>query len=294
MADKWLANHDSQKNVILRPLSESEIRTHILKQPTLSAELSSGVILDFETTGLSWEQDKVIELGLWYFSYDRTRKAIVSLHNLESHYQDIEGNVPEQVTLLTGITKKDLAGRKIDWASIGKSLSTISLIVAHNARFDRPFFDHLYKDPLPIVWSCSMSQIDWIRRGFPGTNLELLTHRHGCFYSSHNAASDVMAVMNLLTFPDAGVSYFGELLENAYQPQIDVLFLNTNHRDAMKFRQLGFRWSYRNKTWRRNYTHARFLLEKEKLLELAIELKAVVNFKELPVTQNFSSPFKNR
>ena len=47
--------------------------------------------------------------------------------------------IPEIAQQITGITDEMVQGQSIDVAAVKKLLSSAALVIAHNARFDRPF-----------------------------------------------------------------------------------------------------------------------------------------------------------
>ncbi len=103
------------------------------------------VILDTETTGLDQTGDEVIELGMIAFTYDaegRIGDVIGTFNALR------EPSVPisPEITRLTGITPDMVAGQVLDLEAVEKFIAPAELIIAHNARFGRPFCERLSKD----------------------------------------------------------------------------------------------------------------------------------------------------
>jgi DNA polymerase-3 subunit epsilon len=62
------------------------------------------VLLDTETTGLSADDESIIELGMVKVLYSPSTKRIVSIVDVISLYEDPGKPIPELITELTGIT----------------------------------------------------------------------------------------------------------------------------------------------------------------------------------------------
>ena len=121
---------------------------HALELParltdTGDASLRRALYVDFETTGLSFEHDQAIELALLPFTYAVAdgRIAEVLHHEAQVHLHDPGRPLDAFITDLTGLTDDDLRGRRIDVEAANALIARSNLIVAHNARFDRPFFE---------------------------------------------------------------------------------------------------------------------------------------------------------
>ena len=128
------------------------VETSVITKPTLvfnpkdiKLKEASYVIFDLETTGLSANFNKIIEIGA--VKYENG--------NIVDEYQKfikIEDEVSEFTTSLTGITNSDL--------SMGGEIKAVlrefyewskdSILVAHNANFDRQFLARNYEKHLNL------------------------------------------------------------------------------------------------------------------------------------------------
>lgn len=106
--------------------------------------------------------------------------------------------IPPFITELTGITDEKVSGQHIDETMVSDCLKDAFLIVAHNASFDRPFFEKRFKGFEEKKWACSLAGIDWSRFGFKNLKLEDLLLKSGYFYEAHRASIDCLALAWLL------------------------------------------------------------------------------------------------
>lgn len=116
------------------------------------------VVLDVETTGLRTREDRIIEIGV---------VAVVNYEPTDEYFHQIVNprniSLPSKITQITGLTDQDLVG-KPRFSMIGKDMLEFigdSIIVAHNAKFDRKFVNsELSNAYLPKIpdeqWVCSM------------------------------------------------------------------------------------------------------------------------------------------
>ena len=130
------------------PSAASETRTlHPLALPARlsdpgAGELRRGLYVDCETTGFSPEHDAVIELALLPFTYTLEGYVVEVLHDeAQAHRNDPGRPLPAEITHLTGLTDDDVCGERIDVEAASALIEGSGLIVAHNARFDRPFVE---------------------------------------------------------------------------------------------------------------------------------------------------------
>ena len=155
--------------------------------------------VDLETTGLSYSDDEIIEIGVRTLAVNKNNYQDVKAVAEYESYNDTDIEIDEEITQLTGITKEMVQGKAINWNEVQSVLSVSDVIVAHNASFDRHFLEK--NIDFKNVWACSKADIDWKERGFLNTKLELLSIWHGFYYDSHRAMNDVNATIHLLLHP---------------------------------------------------------------------------------------------
>ena len=64
------------------------------------------------------------------------------------------------------MTDDDIRGERIDVDAASALFARSRLVVAHNARFDRPFVDRVLPAARARPWACSRAEVEWIREGF--------------------------------------------------------------------------------------------------------------------------------
>ena len=134
---------------------------------TGDAPLRRALYVDCETTGLSFEHDQAIELAMLPFTYapGDGRIGEVLHHEAQVHLHDPARPLDALITALTGLTDEDLRGRRIDAEAATALIARSDLIIAHNARFDRPFFERALPATRALPWGCSMRDVAWTAHG---------------------------------------------------------------------------------------------------------------------------------
>ena len=94
----------------------------------------------------------------------------------QTHLRDPGRAIPEAMTALTGLTDDDVRGKHIDVEAASALIRRSDLVIAHNARFDRPFFERVLPATRDTPWACSRLEIPWRASGIE-TALSLLTAR---------------------------------------------------------------------------------------------------------------------
>jgi len=208
-------------------------------------ETKVGAMIDVETTGLNPDTDEIIQLAISFFRYTPSGVIVEMPYDYCAYNEPILNEISPEIQMVTGITPDMVAGHKIDVAHIEKCMSKVSLCVAHNARFDRRFMEHLSPAFSVIPWACSMNDIDWLSHGFVVKNLFYIMTRMGFNMSGNHAADfDVLATITAVSQNTAaGTPYFAELLANARRPSWRFYVKNTRYEDGDKFRERNYKWS---------------------------------------------------
>jgi len=208
--------------------------------------------LDTETTGIDRANDQIIEIAIKMVRFETTSGKILSIVGSYESFNDPEEDISTEITLLTGIDNKMVDGESIDWDMVDGLLEEADLIVAHNAGFDRAFVDRYSSVSPNKIWACSISDIDWLGRGFTSSKQELLCYWHGFYFDAHRAMNDVDALIHLVTHdPDAGERALIELIESSKRPEY-VIFADHFKYDPVKkdvVKGNKYRWDPEGKVW---------------------------------------------
>lgn len=203
-----------------------------------------GLFVDVETTGLDPTKHEIIELGMIPFSY-LPDGLICDIGPPFEQFQEPSSPIPTAITRLTGITDAMVAGQRIDVDAVRALVDRASLVIAHNASFDRRFLERLSDAFVLKPWACSMSQVDWIDEGYEGVKLAYLATSVGFFYDRHRAVHDCRAAIELLAMPlpSSHVPAMQKLLEKARRPSWRIWAENSpfDLKDVLKAR--GYRWN---------------------------------------------------
>ena len=130
-----------------------------------SLEKIRGIFLDVETTGLSHEIDKVIEIALVPFEFSKDGRIFRLLDGYSS-LEDPKTALPQKIISLTGITNEMLHGKSFNDDEIKNIVASSKLVIAHNAIFDRKFLEKRFPFFNEKPWGCSLSQVSWSDKGF--------------------------------------------------------------------------------------------------------------------------------
>ncbi|KXS55326.1 MAG: DNA polymerase III subunit epsilon [Marinobacter sp. T13-3] len=208
------------------------------------------VVLDLETTGLDAATDAIIELGMARVQVSPSTGQVTSVDDVVSLYEDPGVPIPAESMAVHGITDDMVAGKRIDDAVVEQWLADDPVVVAHNATFDRPFFEARWPSLAGKRWACSLRGIKWSALGFESGKLEYLVFRNGYyFYEGHRASIDCLAVAWLLHMnPQALQALLAS--EAAQQYAIKAVGAPFEVKDNLKDR--GYQWKPEvwGKVWR--------------------------------------------
>ena len=204
-----------------------------------------GICLDTETTGFDSPQDTIIELGVVAFEYDPDSGEITGIVDRYSGLEDPGTPLSEEVKLVTGITAELLRGEQLDDVRVEEMARKASLVIAHNAGFDRKFVEARFPFFAQLPWGCTLAQIDWQRELISSRTLEYLLFRYGYFIDAHRAVNDAEGVLGLLLerLPRSEKPLFKELLERLGESTARISALNAPFDKKEQLKARGYRWS---------------------------------------------------
>ena len=204
-----------------------------------------GLCLDTETTGLDQSTDRIIELGIVAFEYNPLTGQIIRLTERYNGFEDPGQSLAKEIIEITGITDEMVKGQTFDDETVNRLAEQASLVIAHNAAFDRPFVENRYPAFKQIPWGCTVFQIDWQAQRLQARSLEYLLFKFGWCINAHRALDDAEGVLSLLLeqLPLTGHPIFKELLERSGESVTRLYAVNAPFDKKDLLKQRGYRWS---------------------------------------------------
>lgn len=218
--------------------------------------MAKGVIVDTETTGFDQTLDKIIEIGIVVFEYDPATGQAYRVLDSYGCLEDPGIPISAETTEVTHITNEMVAGQRIDDVHVARLVEGASLVIAHNAKFDRPFLEQRFPVFETLPWGCSFAQVDWIGEGLGARKLDYIAFQFGFFFNAHRAEADCQALLAILQqdLPKSGGKVMKSLLDQLPQEDWTVYALNSpfETKDVLKAR--AYQWEATRKTWLRTVT----------------------------------------
>lgn len=211
-----------------------------------SGETCLGLCIDTETTGLDYSRDKIIELGIVAFEYDPASGEISSLNGCYSGFEDPGFPLAAEITEITGITDDMVAGQVFDDGQVLALTERASLVIAHNADFDRKFVEARYPVFSRLPWACTVSQVDWQAERISSRTLEFLLYKCGGFFiDAHRALDDAEGLLGLLLarLPLSGAPVMKVLLERSGEVSSKICASGAPFDKKDLLKQRGYRWN---------------------------------------------------
>lgn len=223
-------------------------------RPALKAtQVGRAAIVDTETTGTEPDRDKIIELALIVFEYDRDTGEVGPVVDRYTGFEDPGMPIPPESTAIHHITDEMVAGQKLDEGALIDALRGVGLVIAHNAFFDRRFLERRFPLFETQRFGCSQYDIDWTANGISSHKLEYLAYRGGFFYEGHRAEVDCHALLEVLAQPlgETGAPALKALLESARQPSMKLWANDSPFETKDVLRARGYRWDAQERAWNR-------------------------------------------
>jgi DNA polymerase-3 subunit epsilon len=251
-------NHD-QALVDATTLLESNPDFKVIKRITPRSAFAEndgkallrGVVVDTETTGVNADQDAIIELGMVFFEYDPETGNAYQVTDVFDELEDPGMPIPPESTDVHGITDEMVAGKKINDAAVEALLEGVSIVIAHNSKFDRVFLEKRLPIFETLPWACTFAQIDWHGEGVGSAKLDYIAYTYGFFYDAHRAEVDCFALLEILQqkLPQSNQLVLKALLDALPEKSFTIYALKSafETKDILKGR--GYRWNGEKKSW---------------------------------------------
>jgi DNA polymerase-3 subunit epsilon len=221
-------------------------------------ESRTGLFVDVETTGMQWMTDRIIEFAGVPFTFGKDSGRIVSVGKPFVALEDPGRPIPDEITRLTRITDEMVSGHRIDDNEVSTLAGCAQLVIAHNAKFDRPFVEKRFPVFADKHWACSINDVPWEAHGMGSVKLGWLLMEHsGLYFRAHRAEDDCLAAIHILATPfeDDGSLPMRHLLETSRRHTVLIRAINTQFdmKDLLKARD--YQWDAgtpdRAKAWQK-------------------------------------------
>lgn len=214
-------------------------------------EVMKGVIIDTETTGINPAKDAVIELGMILFEYDPLTGQAFRVLDVFDELEDPGFPIPAESTAVHGITDEMVSGKRIDDDKVAQFLSDVTVVIAHNSKFDRVFLEKRFPIFESLPWGCSFAQVDWNGEGVGSAKLDYIAYQYGFFYEAHRAEEDCFALLEILQqrLPKSGTLVLKSILDALPLKSYKVYATGSTFDKKDVLKQRGYRWDGDKKVW---------------------------------------------
>lgn len=218
----------------------------------------TALFVDVETTGKQWNSDRIIEFAGVPFTFGMVSGKITSVGTPFVSLEDPGYPLPPEIIRLTHITDEMVSGMRIDDAQVNTLTADVNLVIAHNAKFDRPFLEARFPLFATKPWACSINDVPWEAHGLGSVKLGWLLMEHtGLYFRAHRAEYDCLAAIHVLATPfaDDGSLPMHHLLEASRRQTVLIRAVNSpfDTKDLLKAR--SYQWDNgtpeRAKAWQK-------------------------------------------
>ncbi len=174
--------------------------------------------IDVETTGLDPITDEIIEISLIQSYCDPVKRFLSPIQSKYTGLREPSCPISIEAFKVNGISLEQVMGKHLDHELLTNIITHTDVFIAHNASFDRSFFEKLFPEVMEKKWFCSMNGINWKKWGFASLGLQSLLKSHHIFpKQAHRAESDVVSLYRLLQeYNPMEKTYFWEMWDNNY------------------------------------------------------------------------------
>lgn len=203
--------------------------------------------IDFETTGLDPQKDRITEAGLVLWDSDTKQPVRISGFLVKP----MGAVISAEIERLTGITN-DLVNQfgvlpSAAIKAIESMAASADFFCAHNAEFDKGFLTveaQRWKVTFDKPWIDT--RVDLPAAAYSlgkSASLKYLCCDHSIYYQAHRAASDTLAMMELLGRYDIEAT-----VKRAQTPNVTVRAV-VSYDDRLLARERGYYWRPEAKLW---------------------------------------------
>lgn len=209
------------------------------------------LVLDTETTGLSHQADKIIELAMLLVQVDVASGLPFGPVACLEGFEDPGMPIPATAKEVTGISDDMVKGHRLDDQQVIDMVARSDLIVAHNAGFDRPFVEARFPCFAQKAWACSFADIDWKAAGAGSSKLSALAQDQGWFYDAHRALVDCHALLQVLSRPlgQSEITGLQQLIDAAVKPSFKLRAIGSPFEAKDQLKSRSYRWDADAKVW---------------------------------------------
>ena len=238
-----------------RVLRRYQPRQRYKETATAPENIGRGVILDTETTGRDASTDRIVELGLVSFTFEKDTGAPIEVTGTYNSLEDPGMLIDPGASRVNGITDEMVKGHRIDDVTVERLARDADLVIAHNASFDREVCERRWRFFEQLRWACSRTQIDWASEDVTGTKLDYIAYRLGFFYAAHRAEVDCLALLEVLAraLPVSGQPGLGQLLKGYDHKEIRLWATDSPFERKGMLSARGYKWgdgtNGREKAW---------------------------------------------
>lgn len=257
------------------------MKASLLTREALKEKFIVCAVVDSETTSME-PTGEVMDFGIRLVlasKADYSFRAITDITYESLNDVSVQTIIPE-VTKVTGIDKSMLVGHSADLSKVDSLLEFSDVVIAHNASFDKYYFEKHLKKNYP--WACSFKDVNWRSyEGIGASSLPALLSCYGYFHEAHRALPDVDALCYVLSQQD----HLQSLLKEHFSTQLrlNLRGLKPFHNAFLKTQK--FWWNAEEKCHSRDFRIYPDSSDAERILSSMDETKEFVE-KSLNLTIN--------
>lgn len=209
-------------------------------------------VIDFETTGLNYKKDQIIEIGAVKYDISDRHKEIGSFHTMVKLEEGRD--LPPFITNLTGIKKEDLVNGMNEQEALRMLVNFIgdSIVVGQNVSFDLGFLSRYKGDNVAFDFCDTRAMSYMVDPNEPASLKDLCKRYEVNLNGQHRALNDVRATwqvfielwmelkleldnfMNTLVTDSRGLTYIPPNTKRMYRKVCRLELLNDDEVAEMK------------------------------------------------------------